>query len=194
MVQKHPTTRKPAGYEGIKHETIGSDIIAVLNAVRMPEVVLGEEKTAALQKIQPNDWYPIQDLIDLMNLLEERVGPASLRKMGRALFALSHQERVLQVAKSARDIIYGIDGMYHHANRGHNIGGWKVTKFLRGYAELEKNTPHHCIMEEGILSGAFTALKVSTLISQKECFRQGADKCVYVISTSIADKHWDHTL
>jgi hypothetical protein len=183
--------RKPSGYEGTNHETIGSDILAVLNAVRSPELILGEERTEKLKKIQPDGWYPIQELIDLMNLLEERVGAPALRKMGRALFVLSHQERVLQVAKSAKDIIFGIDGMYHHANRGKDIGGWKVTRFIRGYAELEKNTPHHCIMEEGILAGAFAALKVSALVNQKECFRKGADKCLYIISTSIVEASWD---
>jgi hypothetical protein len=42
--------------------------------------------------------------------------------------------------------------MYHHANRGTGIGGWKVLRFDAGYAELEKMTPHHCVMEQGILS------------------------------------------
>jgi hypothetical protein len=110
--------------------------------------------------------------------------------MGRTLFDLSHKERVLEVARSARDIVHGIDGMYHHANRGGGIGGWKVVRFDAGYAELEKTTPHHCIMEQGILSAALAAVGCPGLISQRECFRQGADACLYTISSSFTDEHW----
>jgi hypothetical protein len=96
----------------------------------------------------------------------------------------------VQVARSAADVIYGIDGMYHHANRGSAIGGWKVLRFDPGYAELEKTTPHHCVMEQGILSGALAAVKCPGIVSQKQCFRQGADACLYVISSSFTDERW----
>ena len=80
--------------------------------------------------------------------------------------------------------------MYHHANRGTGIGGWKVLRFDPGYAELEKTTPHHCVMEQGILSGALAAVKCPGIVSQKQCFRQGADSCLYVISSSFTDERW----
>jgi hypothetical protein len=80
--------------------------------------------------------------------------------------------------------------MYHHANRGSGIGGWKVLRFDPGYAELEKTTPHHCVMEQGILSGALAAVKCPGIVSQKQCFRQGADACLYVVSSSFTDERW----
>ena len=36
-------TRKPKGYVGTDHETIGSDILAVVAAIRLPEQVLGTD-------------------------------------------------------------------------------------------------------------------------------------------------------
>jgi hypothetical protein len=110
--------------------------------------------------------------------------------MGRTLFTMSHEERVKTVAKSARDIIYGIDGMYHHANRGTQIGGWKVTRFEPGYAELEKTTPHHCVMEQGILTQALTAVGCPGIVSQLGCFRKGADRCTYTVTSSFTDERW----
>jgi hypothetical protein len=182
--------RKPRGYLGKGHETIGSDILAVLQILKMPEQVLGADEVRKLSEVKMDGWYPIEWLIDLMEKVDKELGQYGLLQMGRRLFALSHEERLVQVARSAADVIYGIDGMYHHANRGGGIGGWKVIRFDSGYAELEKTTPHHCVMEQGILSGALAAVKCPGIVSQKQCFRQGADSCIYVISSSFTDERW----
>jgi hypothetical protein len=182
--------RRPRGYIGKGHETIGSDILAVLQILKMPQQVLGAEEVEKLGRVQMDGWYPIEWLLDLMEKVDKELGHYGLLQLGRKLFALSHEERLVQVARSAADVIYGIDGMYHHANRGSSIGGWKVLRFDAGYAELEKTTPHHCVMEQGILSGALAAVKCPGIVSQKQCFRQGADFCLYVISSSFTDERW----
>jgi hypothetical protein len=182
--------RRPRGYLGRQHETIGSDILSILQVLKLPEQVLGPEECARMKQIDPNGWYPIEWLLDLMNRLDKAVGHYGLLRMGRALFDLSHKERVLQVAKSARDIVEGIDSMYHHANRGVGIGGWKVLRFEPGYAELEKTTPHHCVMEQGILSAGLAAVGCPGMVAQRECLRQGADVCVYTISSALTDERW----
>jgi hypothetical protein len=182
--------RKPKGYLGQNHETIGSDILAVLHSLNLPHMVLGTKLTEQLEAIEPNAWYPISTLLDLMELLDKKMGANGLRKMGRILFQLSHEARVLEVAKSARDIIYGLDGMYHFANRGEQIGGWKVLDFRPGYALLEKTTPHHCAMEEGILGGALAAVGAPSTVTQPECFRKGAEACLFEIKSNLTDTHW----
>jgi hypothetical protein len=182
--------RKPRGYIGKGHETIGSDILSVMQILKMPEHVLGVDEVKKLAQVEMDGWYPIEWLLDLMDKVDKELGHYGLLRMGRRLFALSHEERLIQVARSAADVIYGIDGMYHHANRGVGIGGWKVVRFDPGYAELEKTTPHHCVMEQGILSGALAAVKCPGIVSQKQCFRQGADSCLYVISSSFTDERW----
>jgi len=182
--------RKPKGYLGVNHETIGSDILAVYQILKMPEQVLGQDEAQRLAAVNPEAWYPIEWLLELMDKLDRHVGHYGLMRMGRTLFKLSHQERVTQVAKCARDIIYGIDGMYHHANRGRQIGGWRVLKFDPGDAELEKTTPHHCVMEQGILAEALSAVGCPGIVSQRQCFRQGADCCIYTITSSFVDARW----
>ena len=182
--------RKPRGYLGKGHETIGSDILAVVQILKMPEQVLGAEEVHKLSKVQVDGWYPIEWLLDLMDKVDRELGHYGLLQMGRRLFALSHEERLVKIARSAADVIYGIDGMYHHANRGSGIGGWKVLRFDPGYAELEKTTPHHCVMEQGILTGALAAVKCPGIVSQTQCLRQGADACLFVVSSSFTDERW----
>jgi hypothetical protein len=182
--------RRPRGYHGEDHTTLGSDILAVLRILKLPEQVLGKDELERLRHIQPDGWYPIERLLALMEILEAHVGKYGLMQMGRRLFEMSHKQRVLQVAKSAKDIVYGIDGMYHHANRGRGIGGWQVLKFEPGLAELEKNTAHHCIMEQGILTEALLTVGCAANVVQTRCFLDGADTCIYQITSAFVDKHW----
>ncbi|MES1189377.1 MAG: hypothetical protein ABUL60_36510 [Myxococcales bacterium] len=182
--------RRPRGYYGEDHTTLGSDILAVLQILKLPEQVLGKEEADRLKTIKPDQWYPIEWLLGLMEILEAHVGPYGLRQLGRKLFQMSHKERVVQVAKSARDILYGVDGMYHHANRGRGIGGWKVLKFEPGLCEIEKNTAHHCVMEEGILTEALLTIGCACNVTQIQCFQDGADTCIYRVTSAFVDKHW----
>ncbi len=183
-------SRRPRGYVGRRHETVGSDILSVLRILKLPEQVLGTDEARRLSAVNPDGWYPIEWLLALMESLDQRVGHYGLLRMGRRIFELSHQQRVLRVARSARDIVYGLDSMYHHANRGQDIGGWRVLTFGAGEAEMEKTTPHHCIMEQGLLSAALAAVGCPGIVSQSRCFREGADSCIYTISSAIADERW----
>jgi hypothetical protein len=185
--------RRPKGYLGRQHETIGSDILSVYRMLKLPEQVLGTEEARVISELDPDGWYPIEWFLDLMDRVDQALGHYGLLRMGRTLFDLSHKERVLRVAKSARDIVYGIDGMYHHANRGGGIGGWKVLRFEPGYAELEKTTPHHCVMEQGILAAALAGVGCPGQVSQNDCFRRGADCCLYTITSSLTDERWSGT-
>ncbi|HWB74971.1 MAG TPA: hypothetical protein VG755_08440 [Nannocystaceae bacterium] len=189
--------RKPRGYEGQAHETIGSDILAVRHALTALAGndstalrLIGPLASARLVTVQSNGWYPIEWLLDMMERIDERIGRFALLKLGRTLFKLSHQARIAEVATCGRDIVYGIDGMYHHANRGGDIGGWTVRSFDPNLAVLEKTTPHHCMMEEGILSQALSAVGSPAVISQTQCFRDGADACRFSIVPAMQSAQW----
>jgi len=182
--------RTPRGYSSTNHETIGSDILAVVAAIRLPDQVLGAEMVQKLRAVKPDGWYPIATLLDAMDRLYERVGRFGLLQMGRKLFEMSHAKKFKQMARSAGDLVYGINEMYNFANRGQGIGGWHVAIFQPGHAELVKSTPHHCVMEEGILSEALRTLDIPSTVTQSLCMREGADYCRYVIRSPINDEKW----
>lgn len=195
--------RLPRGYVGKNHETIGSDVLAVLRSLqhlvgeseagagqKMAEQVLGSSEVARLQSLDPNGWYPIGWLLKLMETLDAKVGRFALLKMGRTLFRNTHEERALKTHKNAFEILHGFDDFYHHANRGEQIGGWRVISFEHDRAELEKTTPHHCAMEEGIMSRALQAVGAPAMVSQSECFRLGAEACRFVVLSSSREAKW----
>jgi hypothetical protein len=125
-----------------------------------------------------------------LEALDAKVGPEELRRMGRTLFKMSHEASFKKVMFSAWAVVYGMDDMYRRANRGWQIGGWVVRRFEPGQAELENTTPHHCALEEGILSEALHSLGIPASVGQRECFRKGADHCYFVITSAIKDARW----
>jgi hypothetical protein len=182
--------RKPRGYDGEEHSTLGSDILAGLKILRLPEQVLGKTEADRLRHVRADGWYPVEWLFGLMEILEAHVGKDGLLQMGRRIFELSHRQRILATAVTARDILYAVDGMYHHTNRGRGIGGWKVLSFGDGVAKLETNTMHHCIVEQGLLMEGLLAVGCACTVQQTQCFRDGADTCVFEITSAFVDKRW----
>lgn len=172
------------------HETLGSDILAVMRTLKYPEQVLGEAWVQRLRTLEPEGWYPIGTLLELLEHLVKRSGSASLLQMGRQLFRDSHQQRLTPVLTSAGDVLFGIDAMYHHANRGQDIGGWEVLRFGPGQALLRKTTPHHCALEEGILYEALHTVGAEVLIAQGTCMQSGGEACELEIRSSVRDHRW----
>jgi hypothetical protein len=177
-------------YENPSHETIGSDILAVLRTMRYPGEVLGAGWLERLRALDPGGWYPVSTLLELLEYLAHKGGRASLVQMGRQLFRDSHLERVSTQLQSAGDVLFGMDTMYRHANRGQNLGGWEVLRFGAGHAVLSKTTPHHCALEEGILYEALHSVGAESLIVQEVCMQHGATHCELEIRSPVRDHRW----
>lgn len=182
--------RSPRGYLGKNHQTLGSDIIAVVDALTLPEQTLGREAAQRIKALDPKAWYPVGMFLELLETMHREIGRYGMIKIGRTVFKRSHEARLKQVAKSARDVIYGVNAMYQHANRGEQIGEWKVLSFAAGRAEVEKTTPHMCVMEEGILGAALAAVGVGAIVEQEACFREGQDACRFVITSMVTGPKW----
>jgi hypothetical protein len=180
--------RRPRGYVGTDHETLGTTFQSILAALKQPEQVLGDDELERLREVVPERWYPIGWLLSVTEILDGVVGARGLVRIGRRRFELSHQKRVAY--RSARDVVYGIDEMYRHVNRGTDIGGWTVLEFEPGHAVLEKTTPHHCAIEEGILSAALSSAQCPSVVAQSRCFRAGADSCLYTITSTLTGARW----
>lgn len=161
-----------------------------MKALHAPERALGPELAARLAKVKPDAWYPIGWLLEALEAMDQRLGTYALKNVGWKLFELSHAETLKKVASSAHDVLHGFDALYHNANRGKDIGGWKVLSFTPGRAEMEKTTPHHCVMEEGIMQEALRTLGVKSEVTQRQCFRKGAESCVFVVTSPVTDDRW----
>ena len=180
----------PRGYLGIGHETRGSEIMTILETVRAPELTLGVEMVVWLKKLRPDGWYPIGLMLDLMETLEQKLGKYHLKQLGWTIFSRDHAPQLREHVRTAQEALQLCDAQYKTSNRGTSIGGWKVVSFTHARAELEKTTPHHCAMEEGILEEIMRTLGVVCTVSQSECIRAGGDICRFLIEPKVAGPSW----
>ncbi len=166
-------------------------ILALHQVLKQREPGLESEARPRLAPIDPQAWYPIGMLLDSLDRLEAKVGYYGLVRTGRTIFQMSHASNVASSQHCARDVLEGFDALYRTSNRGQGIGGWRVLRFEPGNAEMEKTTPHHCAMEQGILTAALAAVECPSIVGQSACIREGADSCRFVISSAISDARWD---
>lgn len=177
-------------YDNPTHETLGSDLLAVLNTLKFPAEVLGKYWAERLQGIESSHWYPVSIHLELQQQVLHRAGRASLVLMGRQQFRDTHHGRLAPVLNSAADVLTRVDHMYRHANRGQKIGGWELLELGPGRAALKKNTPHHCALEEGLLHEALESVGAVSLIAQPACVLMGAKSCELAVSSHVTDERW----
>jgi hypothetical protein len=177
-------------YENQSHETLGSDLLAVLNTLKFPEEVLGKYWTERLAGIEASHWYPVSLHLELQQQVLHRGGRATLVQMGRQQFRDSHQGRLAPVLNSASDVLTRVDRMYRHSNRGQKIGGWELLSLAPGRATLRKSTPHHCALEEGLLHEALQSVGAAALISQSTCVLTGGKVCELELKSHSPDERW----
>ena len=180
----------PRGYRGINHETIGADLLALYAAVLMPEHIFGKDIAVRLRSKKADAWYPVAEILEPLEELGRKLGADSLRKVGSTIFNAVPAAIVQKNFSSAREVAYGFDRLYRTTNRGLEIGNWTVVEFKEGKAVLEKTTPHHCSMEEGILDAAFRAVNAPSTVYQSACLRNGAESCRFVITSHVVDHRW----
>jgi len=183
-------TRRPKGYVGLNHVTRGGDILAVLQCIHLPEQTLGPQLAHRLKGVKLEGWYPIGELLELLDTLEAKLGSFHLRQVGWTICQRFHAAEVKQRFTSAKELLLAFDAMYHQANKGTGIGGWNLLSFEPGRALLEKTTPHHCLMEEGIVEETLRSIGVPVRIQQTQCFRKGAPSCHYLLESSVTDSRW----
>ncbi|HEX4383165.1 MAG TPA: hypothetical protein VH083_09460 [Myxococcales bacterium] len=178
------------GQTASDHEIIGSDILSVITALPLADLVLGNELAARCRSVKPDGWYPISLFTEALQRVGSKVGRFGLLQLGRQIFATSHAAAFKQRAHNAADALYGINTMYRRANRGSAIGGWEMVSFRPGQAEMLKTTPPDCLMVEGIVSEALRTLEIPTMIEQRECVHKKAPHCRFVFSSSVTGDLW----
>ena len=172
------------------HEILGSDILAVISALPLADLVLGTELAARLRGVKPDGWYPASLFLEALQRVSLKVGRFGLLQLGRQIFTTSHAGNFKKVSHNAADALYGINTMYRRANRGGAIGGWEMIAFRPGYAEMIKTTPPDCLMVEGILSEALRTLEIPTTLEQRECRHRGAAHCRFIFTSPVTGDLW----
>ena len=172
-------------------ELSGGHLQAIIKAfpAGTEKIAIGMLEAKGLQDPNPNNWYKLQPVLDLMKDLYETFNPSMLTRMGyqvAKIVELPPQWNSIEIALKELDIGYKMNhrggeiGSYSFEDLG-NIGGLR-----RGRMTVKTHWP--CEYEIGLIQGLADRFKApeSEAIVRKEdkvtCRKLGADACIFLVS------------
>ncbi|AKT38352.1 hypothetical protein [Chondromyces crocatus] len=97
--------------------------------------------------------WPQWKLLAAFYLIQEEVGPATLFKVGRQIYATMPWPPSV---RSVTDAVMGLDPAFraaHHDAPDALIGAWRVVEAVPGRMVIESSTLYPCHLEEGTITG-----------------------------------------
>lgn len=161
---------------GATIETTVNQIVAVFR--RRIERALSEQ---GIDEIEDDEWYPLVDFIDVLEMVEEDAGEATLRQLGAvAPESLKWTTGPNSVAEGLAALDDGcrtrhrkLPGSYEFESTGANSG------------RLVVDTPYPCVFDQGLIKG--TAEKFGAEFARirevgTQCRSDGGRTCTYEVS------------
>ena len=144
---------------------------------------------AGLGNPDPNGWYSLQALLDVMKDLQESFNPGLLTRMGYQV------ARLVDLPPDWDDIevaLLGLDKGYQMNHRGGRIGSYSCEDLgtQNGLRRMKMTVKTHwpCEYELGIIQGASERFKRNGAeVNVREddsapCRKNGSDACTFLIS------------
>jgi len=182
-------------------EVNGQTILSILNGLGVART-LGNRILAdnSILDPQPNHWYPAQSFLDAFKLIKEKIGTATLFKIGKEIIDSA------DFPPNISDIFSGlasIDIAYHMNHRINGtvlfnpetgqmlegIGNYLYTKHSDNIITIACDNPYPCDFDKGIITAMANRFRPENSLDIKiehndseGCRKKGDKKCVYTIS------------
>jgi hypothetical protein len=144
--------------------------------------VLGE---CGITDPKPGQWYKQQSFLDAFKTIAQKLGPATLTQIGRAIPENAKFPPEIDNIEKALGSINVAYGMNH---RGGEIGSYKFKMTGEKTAEVVCDNPYPCDMDKGIIEamGKRFAPKGTLRVAvthdmSKGCRKKGDKSCTYLV-------------
>jgi hypothetical protein len=162
------------------NETLGWNFIMIGNLLRS---YLASDQLQYLDTINPEQWYPADDLIAFVRGVEKDQGVEKVKSCGKAIFYTLKDKLEQMDINSPLKALKSIENIYLQNNRGPSMGGWRVVSATNCSAVLENATKIGCAFSEGVLIGAIKTFNGNhVLIKHLKCRDKGDDICLYEVT------------
>jgi hypothetical protein len=145
--------------------------------------ILAENGIAPLN---PDVWYPMSALLNSFRLIFEKIGPSTVRAIGRKI---PENAQFPTDMDSLEKGLRSIDVAYHMNHRGSDpIGGYHYGKADRRSVTMVCDNPYPCDLDLGLIEAICDrfrpkdALWIRIEHDPKTCRRRGDSSCTYVIA------------
>ena len=164
-----------------EQQCLRTNILSIQNKIFDAKHYFNRIPQYSYENIEPNKWYPMKQFTILVDQYEDQMGPLVLKSIGTGIIPEMLEAGVMP-KMPPQEFIKGLSHVYHSANRGTNIGDWKVLKEEPNHIIMENSTMHNCKLEEGVLLGGIEALGgKNPRIFQRTCVKKGDSFCTFDI-------------
>jgi hypothetical protein len=168
-----------------KVEVNGETVLSVVDGVgSFKTMALKWLKDSGINDPKPGQWYLQQAWLDCFKLISEKLGPASLKKIGEAI---PRNAKFPPQVNSVETALGAIDIAYHMNHRNGNIGNYKFSKTGPNSATLVCDNPYPDAFDLGIIESCAEKFKaagqsVEVKIDESKPTRtKGANSTTYLI-------------
>ncbi len=167
----------------VDQQIIGATIVAVSKRIMNSKIIFDKIKEYKYDDVKPDKWYPMQQFTLLTDYVEKIMNASVLNYIGKQIVPEMKDAKVISFP-SPKDFLKSMQKVYLAANKGANIGEWKVVKEETNKIVVKSSTMHNCYLEQGVLQGGVEAFGGKSVIikhSSTECRRKGGKSCDYEI-------------
>jgi len=178
-------TLQPSAFQGV--EVIGSPILAIVNGMELAQSralrILAEN---GISPLKPDAWYPMPALLKSFQLVFEKIGPSTVRTIGRKIpDSAQFPPDIDTLEKGLR----AIDMAYRMNHRGKGaIGGYRFEPVDKRNARLVCDNPYPCDLDLGLIESIGDKFRPKDSLwvriehDAKSCRRRGDGSCTYAVN------------
>ena len=166
-------------------EVLGRSVLAIVGGMEANRAralqLLAEQ---GLGPLEATRWYPQQPVLDVFRAIFERIGPSTVRAIGRKV----PEWAVFPKAGSLEEALVGIEAAYHANHRGGPIGHYRLESTGARSGSVVCENPYPCDFDQGLVESVAErnrpphSLRVRVEHAPGSCRKQGADACAYDVS------------
>lgn len=134
---------------------------------------------------QPGQWFKQQDWLNAFKTIAEKVGPKTLRAIGRKIPENAQWPPQVDTLEKA---LGSVDMAYHMNHRNGDIGFYKYESPGGNKGRMVCKNPYPCDFDRGIIESVCRKFKPPSVPRVKvthddaqPCRQKGADSCTYLI-------------
>jgi len=165
-------------------QVLGQSVLAIVGGMENNRVralqLLAEQ---GLSPLEATRWYPQQPVLDVFRAIFERIGPSTVRAIGRKV----PEWALFPKVASIEDALRGIEVAYQMNHRHGEIGHYRYEPTGLRSGRVVCENPYPCDFDQGLVEAVaerarpLHSLRVRVEHAPGSCRQRGDDVCIYTV-------------
>jgi len=169
-------------------QVLGQSIMAMIGGMELLKSramkILADN---GIPQLEPQGWYPMRNALTAIKSIEEKIGPVTMRAVGRKVpehAKFPPEITTIEQALRSLNVAYQ---MNHRGQQGGNIGGYRFDTAGHG-GRMVCDNPYPCNFDHGIIEALCERFRPKDSVwvrvehAPLGCRHKGGSDCTYLIS------------